>query len=144
MKPPADIIRQLLIDASLGTQGPSADWSVFVSFLPGNPDDAICVYDTAGKLDGRLMEDGTQIEHPGIQVMVRGMSYLETWEKAKTIASAFDAWTVSSIAVESGESYTLYNISRSGDILPLGMEAEGDRRRLLFSINATVTVRQNE
>jgi len=49
MSSPADIIRQLLLD--MGLVATSGSWTAFVSFLPESPDNAICVYDTAGKLD---------------------------------------------------------------------------------------------
>jgi len=135
---PADVIRQLLLDLDLGTD--EGDWTVFVSFLPDVPDIALCVYDTSGKMDGRIMKTGEQIEHPGIQIMVRGTDHPTTWQKAKDITDSLDQVRRSLVALDSESSYILHNVSRSGAIVPLGVETEGSKRRHLFSINATVTI----
>jgi len=142
MSSPAEIIRQLLLDLDLGGEV-AGSWPVFVSFLPGTPDSALCVYDTAGKQDGRIMSTGDQVIHPGIQIMVRGFVYPEARAKAESIAAALDAQQRSEVVMESDASYILHNVSRTGDIIPLGVEQEGDRRRHLFSINAVVTINQN-
>jgi len=136
-------MRQLLIDLALGDEL-SGSWPVFVSFLPGTPDSALCVYDTSGRQDGRIMATGEKVIHPGIQIMVRGFVYPEVRAKAESIAAALDAQQRSEVVMESAVSYILHNVSRTGDILPLGVEQEGDRRRHLFSINAVVTINQTE
>jgi len=142
MSSPADVIRQLLIDLSLGGRL-DGSWPVFVSFLPGTPDSALCVYDTSGRPDGRIMVTGEKVIHPGIQIMVRGFVYPDARAKAESIAVALDAQQRSEVVMESDASYILHNVSRTGDIIPLGMEQEGDRRRHLFSINAVVTIKPN-
>jgi len=144
MSSPADIIRQLLIDLNLATEGLTSSWPVFVSFLPGTPDNALGIYDTAGKLDGRIMQSGEQVAHPGIQVVVRGSIYPDARKKAEDIAVALDAQIRTIVVMDSMDSYILHNVSRSGDIIPLGVEQEGDRRRHLLSINAVVTINQIE
>lgn len=75
--------------------------------------------------------------------MVRGFVYPEARAKAESIAAALDAQQRSEVVMESDASYILHNVSRTGDIIPLGVEQEGDRRRHLFSINAVVTINQN-
>lgn len=138
MKPPADIIRQLLIDLGLGAA--VGDWTTYVSFLPSDPEKALCVYDTVGRIDGRLMQTGEQIEHPGIQIRVRGADYVTTWEKAKAIALALDAVNQNLVSISSDETYTINNVSRSGPVIPLGMEVEGTARHYHFTINAVLTI----
>ena len=140
MNSPADLVYQLLVDLQLGSAGVgSEDWPVFVSFLPDVPDESICVYDTAGRLDGRLMLTGEQVEHPGIQIRVRGKDYSDTHKKAQAIAVELDSQKRKLVELESGEFFTLINFSRTGSILSLGMEQEGDRRRFHFTINAVLT-----
>jgi hypothetical protein len=141
---PSDIVRQLLVDLGHVAVGIEEAWSGFVGFLPASPDSALCFYDTAGVLNGRLMKTGEQIEHRGIQITVRGASYTETWWKAESIARALDAVKGSSVAMDSESIYILHNVSRSGAILPVGVEEEGDRRRHLFTVNATVTVTKEQ
>ena len=84
--------------------------------------------------------NGTQVNHPGIQIEVRGISYTATWTKAHTIALALDSIKGTVVDVSSEESFSLQNVSRKGDIIPVGIEdAPEDRHRRLFTINATVT-----
>lgn len=138
MSSPAEIICQLLLDLTLAND--TGDWTVYVSFFPDDPDSAICVYDMVGKKDGRLMKTGEQIEHPGIQIMVRSASYPEGWKKAEGIALALDTQRKSVVAADSENSYIVHNVSRTGNILHAGQEMEGDRRRHLFVVNALVTI----
>lgn len=142
MSSPADIIYQFLLDAGLAVDT-AGDWQAFVGVLPDAPDNAVCINDTAGREDGRLMADGKKIIHPGIQVTVRGLDYAQAWTKANDIAQAMDAVRLVSVAVDSSTNYLLHNISRSGDIIPMGLEPDSDRRRHLFAVNATVTLSQN-
>jgi len=142
MNSPADVIRQLLIELDLGTEQ-AGTWPVFVSFLPGTPDNALGIYDTAGKMNGRIMRTGEKIVHPGVQVVVRGSSYIDVIKKVTDIALALDAQCRTIVVMDSANSYILHNVSRSGDVIPLGVEQEGDRRRHLFTINAVVTMSSN-
>ena len=138
MSSPADILYQALLD--LGLIESSGRWTGYVSFLPNTPDDAVCVYDTAGRIDARLMLTGEQIVHPGVQVRVRGLSYSAVWEKANEIALAMDGLGRIDVALSSSEAYTLINVSRTGDIVPVGIEEENGRRRHHFTINAVITL----
>lgn len=137
---PADVIAQFLIDENLASSDIAAEWYVYVSFLPQEPNDALCIYDTSGKMDGRIMRTGEQIVHPGIQVMVRHANYVTAWNKADALARAFDAVRKTSVALDSENNYILHNVSRTGDIMHVGAELEGDRRRHLFTVNAIVTI----
>lgn len=137
MNSPANIIRRHLIDRAYGAA--TGNWATFVSFLPNDPNQAICIYDTAGRMDGRLMRDGFQIIHPGVQILVRGKTYLETYRKAKTIALYLDTIQGFSVVMAGDAVYLLRNVSRTGDLMPLGVETDGDRRRYLFAINAVLT-----
>lgn len=140
MSSPAEIIRQFLIDREAGSNPLDAeDWPVFVSFLPSSPDNAICVYDTMGQLDGRIMTTGEQVTHPGVQIYTRGLNYPAVWDKIQAIASALDLQRASIVATDINHSYKLQNVSRTSDVLSLGIEQEGDRRRYQVVINALLT-----
>lgn len=143
MTPNADIIRKLLIDLELGSSAPPTAWPVYVAFLPNEIDNVISCYDTAGTSDGRLMKDGKRIEHPGVQIRVRSLKYLGGWQKVQTIAEALDAQKNTIVTVGS-DSFTLKNISRTGAILPMGVDPEDDRKRFNFTVNAILTVSINE
>lgn len=138
MSPNADIIRQVIIDGGLGADS-GLVWPVNTGFLPDEVDDAIVVYDTSGIKDGRVMTTGEQVTHPGVQVRVRGISYPDVFKKAQDIAAELD--NTFGISIDMGaDSYRISNISRIGDILPMGVEVDGDRRRFNFTINAVLTI----
>lgn len=138
MSPSSEIIRQLLIDGDKGSE--EGDWPIYVAFFPPKPDEAICVFDMPGKFDGRIMQTGEKIEHPGIQIMVRGREYLTTWRKVNDIALFLDIQFNVTVALSTEEAYFVNNISRVGPLTPLGVEPE-DRRRHHFAINAMLTTR---
>lgn len=142
MNTPANIIHTLLIERGHITN--TGKWKGYVAFLPDDPHESVCLYDTPGRPDGRLHRGGTQIIHPGIQIEVRGRTYLEGWQKTQAIALFLDTVNKISVAMESDVSYVLHNISRTGDIFPLGVEGDGDRKRHRFVINAVVTVTESE
>jgi hypothetical protein len=145
--PAADILRLVLVDADLG-ESTGSSWPIYVSFLPGDaPDDSIVVYDTAGVLDGRSMRTGDKFTHPGVQALIRSAKYGNGFHKARRIAGAMDRVKRARVVISSGAfagTYTVDNISRTGDVLPVGVEEEGDRRRHRFTVNAILTVTKND
>ncbi len=140
---PAQIIRKVLIGASLAVDSTTAAWSIFTSNLPESPDTAVAVYDTVGTPDGRLMT-GERIEHPGIQIRLRTASYPDGWNRAKDIAAVLDAIHNFEVTISVTEKWKLQNVSRTAPIIPLGIETEGDRKRHNFSINAIITMSRME
>lgn len=132
----------LVIYSFLQAQGveESAAWKMYISFLPDDEDKVIGIFDTAGFQDGRLMADGKQIIHPGVQITVRSLEYKDGWDKANAIALLLDAAKKVSVAVESDGVYTLHNVSRRGDIIPIGTELINDRRRHVFTMNMIATI----
>lgn len=116
----------------------------YVAVLPEAPDETVGFFDTAGRFDGRIMRTGERIEHPGVQIQVRGKNYLETYQRAKDLSLLLDGVIRQTVYIQSDEVYTLHNVSRSGAIIPVGIEIAGSRRRHLFTINMTVTVTEDE
>lgn len=137
MSSPADIIYALLDDLDIPQSG---NWAMFVGFLPDAPDNAICIYDADGRMDGRIMSSGERIIHPGVLIMVRSLDYREGWDKAETIALLLDEQQKVSVAVESDGTYILDCVSRTSPVVSVGMEQINDRRRNGFTINMTITV----
>lgn len=142
MSSPAQVIRKLLIDLNLAPNSQTAVWAPFTAFLPDTPDTALAVYDTAGTQNGRIMATGEKIEHPGIQIRFRSASYATAWEKATAVKDALDAQMNKLVTISPSEKYRIQNISRQGNILNMGMEEEGDRRRFNLTINAILTMRK--
>lgn len=137
---PAEIIRHLLVDLQLGNY--NGAWPVSIAIAQPLPDAAIIVYDTAGKLDGRLMATGEVISHPGVQIRIRGPIYPDTWGKAFAIAEKLSEVNRSLVAVASDKAYLVVSLNQEGDILPLGLVTEGDRTNHNFTVNITTTIEE--
>lgn len=136
---PAEAISILLSDRGLGvTPRPglkNMKWPIFISSIPENPDEVICLYDTAGIPDGRMMESGEQIIHPGVQIRVRSNKYQDGWEKCEAIGRHLDSLHRQQIT--RGEvNYIIHSITRRPTIA-MGREQDGTRQN--FSINITFT-----
>jgi hypothetical protein len=114
---------------------------VFVSQLPDKRDLAICIYDTTGVRDGRLMRTGEVSIHPGVHLRVRAPDYQTGWEVGNALAGTLDGLMCSVIILDD-QSYTLWNVSRQGPLLYLGEEP--DKRREAFTLDAIMTVTETE
>lgn len=132
----AEIVHQFLNDA--GIIDLSGDWPGYISFMPANPDQAVCIYDMTGSTDGRLM-DGTQIHHPGVQIQIRSTTYAIGWAKAAEITNALDGQIKTLVPVESDAVYILHNASRRGAIHAIGIDKEDRNRRHNFSVHVMLT-----
>ena len=149
---PGQVIQQMLEDLGIGHVPPesgviTADWPIFWDYLPDAPDNAICVYDTDPRNQGRIHFTGEQIEQYGIQVRVRGTSVELTQLKAKSVAVAFDSHvlrrqvTVDTPAAIAG--YVVQSVNRVSGPIRLGVEAGVSRRRS-FTINAVTSLRMDD
>ena len=130
---PAVLLRDSLISAGLGVL-PSAggSWPVYVSNLPDDPRQALCVYDTTSATDGRYQTTGEVVTHPGFQIRIRAASYADGWAKAAAVCNHLD-----SVQNESVSGYTLLAVTRQGEPLSLGVEpdSQGNQRFYGFTIN---------
>ena len=139
---PADIIRDLLIDLSLGTLPTNnTAWPVFRSNQPDSPDNSICVFDTENELQGRRQTDGVTIEFYGILIRVRGVDYSTGFNKAKDIAHQLDTEVLRDDVTIGSDTYRVQAVTRRGGVLSLGSELGVSRRRL-FTINAVASIYQ--
>lgn len=135
--PQCQIIAKALISQAIGT-APSAkkDWLVASSYMSDSPDNQITVYDTTPRGDGRLMS-GPSIEHPGIQVRVRGRDYLSGWNKIKEIRDYFDTIHNLVVSFGVGDTETIQSISQGG-IIHVGRDETENRE--VFTLNAALTL----
>ena len=139
---PADIIRQLLIDLSLGTApADSGSWPIYVSAVPDTPDSIVTVTDTTGKDDGRLMNGGERQEHHGFQIAIRAVTHAAGFTKARAIAVSIDEDVDNADVTVSSSSYVVYAISRISGVIVAGKNPPTSKRNL-FTINAVVALRQ--
>lgn len=142
---PAEIVLQYLLDYSpsdpVGNEPDADEWPIYFSQVPTEPDNTITVFDTAGRGDGRLGRTREVITHPGIQVRVRGATHAVAWAKVLQVIAALDAVQRTNVVLE-GKTYQIATITRQGTPMFMGPEPQSDRTRLLFSINALLSVRE--
>lgn len=141
---PARIIHQLLLDLELVTDPEDGDaWPGFYRTEPDTPDDLVTVFNTLGRQDGRSNIDGYVFEHKGFQVKVRSGGNLAedlAYDKASEIADALDRLVVRAEVTIESSIYYIQCISRTGDIMSLGLEPATGRRHA-FTINAVAPFR---
>lgn len=140
---PAQILQYYLDDQLLATL-PESDgsWPVFAGLLPDTPSNAICVYNTESKLDGRENINGEMQEHHGIQIRFRSDTYSAGWQKAVAVALNLDALHRVEVPIGS-ETYLIQAVSRTGGIIDLSMDEVPATRRRNFVLNALMSVREN-
>lgn len=144
---PAEIIAQMMDDLGLadledtGTGDPLTGWTVFPLHLPENPEQAILVKDTAGRLHGRSQPTGVTGEHYGIQLLVRSSEDVSTpYIKLKHVLEYFDTEvkreTVSLADGVVTRVYRVNAITRISTAIPAG----NDGRRFFFSGNFLASI----
>jgi hypothetical protein len=116
------------------------DWPISYDTIANAPDNALCVYNTDGRLDGRIMNTGEVVEHPGIEIKIRGTGSGVAYRKAVSLANFLDTICGAPVAIDA-KRYILAAITRTTPVLRLGQE-EG-QQRFLYTINAILTVREN-
>lgn len=143
---PAVVMQELLI-ASGKCTAPEAGgaWPVYSTTEPGAPDEAVTVYDTAGRDLGRNMVDPERDEHHGMQIRVRARTFDRGYAKIRDLAVYLDAVvhavvTVVDLVGTVSSSYVVHDVIRTSDVAPLGAEQGGARQ--LFTFNVVVHLRQ--
>ncbi len=140
--PPNFVLRTLLVSLGGGTL-PSASgaWPIGVGQATDTPDNAIVIYNTAGRTEGRRQNDGQTHEKYGVQVMVRSGDEKTGYAKANALAVLMDAINYSGVSIDSS-GYLVYGVNRVGTIISLGKN-EPISNRNIFTINATISLRQS-
>lgn len=149
---PSRIIKQFFIDEGLGSD-PDTDlggeWPVYRGREPDRPDSLIRVHDTEGTAEGYTQGDSERQERHGVQVLVRSVNDDIGYLKARTLALALDGITRYHLTVDAdgtgtadaGARYQITSVTRTSDVIPLGSDTP-QGKRLLFTVNALVSVRQ--
>lgn len=146
---PARIVRQLLIDLGLAVAGSydssnrytGGAWPVTATSEVDAPDNAITVYDTAGRGDGRSMIDGETFSHYGFQVRVRAADHDTGWAKADSIENGLSKSVYQRTVHVGGSTYLVHCVSGIGDVLSIGKETPASTRRV-FTLNALLSVKK--
>lgn len=144
---PADVLRRALIDLALGvdpTDAAQDAWPIFAGdsqSIPDSPDNLLFVSDTQGTIDGWTQIDGEAQEAEGFQVLVRGRDHNIGWAKADAIKVTLDGIKLRQVGMPDLTRYLLWNVSRSGAVIPVGKESPTSKRRI-FTINGTLSIRK--
>ena len=138
---PAEILRGALVKGGLGvlrSKTPKTAWPIFVGHMPNEPDSAICVYDTGGDKDGRIMKTGESIIHPGWQIRVRAPGHPEAYAKMNAIRKFIDTIRKESVVIGQ-DTYIIDALMLTSGPFSLGQETDGKRREI-FTVNGTMTI----
>jgi hypothetical protein len=141
--PPAAIVKQYLINQSVGVDpvtSPDTDWPIFVGTMPDDDDvmdRALAIFDTTAVMDGRDVQDGEVFLHFGIQVLIRADTYPTGWTRLKLVMDKLDV-ALSVSVVYNSTTYNFVNSSRTSFFV-LGTEPD-KRRRETFSVNSLVAI----
>lgn len=142
---PAEILRQCLIDLGVATdQEDEQPWPAFYALLPGRPDEVITVQNTQGTLDGRLMDEGEYVEHPGFQARLRSRYQRTGWLKAQEVWNTLSAIRRQPVTLPHPETevdvdYTIQSVTLTAPIAVLGQDPDNERREN-FTINGRITL----
>ena len=138
---PARVIRKYLLDVLEGVRVEGTeDWPIFVSSLDDTeetPDQAICVYDTAGILDGKSMKSGETYTHYGISIRVRSIDFDLGWKKTKQLFEVLSE-AQGELVVLDAAAYRIRAVSLTSGIITLGESETRGRRN--WTLNAITSI----
>ena len=140
----ADVIRHLMINLGHGVLPPTSAgdaWPIYRGNEPPAPDNCITVYDAQGVDHGRLMVTSERVIDYGFQIRVRSQTYEVGHTKARQLQVECDDVYQDEVTIDS-TTYIIHAINLTSDVIPLGKE-EGSTSRYLFTINGTVTMKND-
>ena len=147
------IVRQLLIDLGVASDGVNGEWSVFAGSMPDQPDQLIVVYEMIGVKDGRSMIDGEVFTHPAFSIQVRHPTHPGGIVKAGAIATALDGVLRRTVTAydlveptgtgtgTSSISYLVHAISRFSDPFYIGADPRTNYH--LFAFDAKLALEKS-
>lgn len=118
--PPSVDIKDVIENATSLTFGTN----LFISTMPSEPDNSVCLYDTGG-----FPQEQYAYEKPTIQIKIRNNSYLNGYNQARDLKYLLSTGDYNSSDIN-GTRYIL--IKNTSDVLYLGKD---DNNRFLFTIN---------
>jgi hypothetical protein len=143
---PAQVLKAILVQLNLVEAGPTPVNELppcFVSSMPDDPDNAVCIYDTIGRMFGRdFGAKGRQNVFPRVQIKIRSVDY-SGWSTILGIATALDALPATQIMVpDDGLYHYVSNVGRTSQVIALGEEV--GKRRQLWAVNCRIVFQENE
>lgn len=145
-RPQAEIVAEIIISLGLGSIVEEVPvnqlyWPVYAITHGSDIDRLVCVYNTAGRLDGSKQSNGEIQEMFGIQIKVRDISIPSGYSKISAIAKSLDEYyNITPIAIEDSQ-FIVYALTRTSPVLFIGFE-QPENVLPLFTANYTVSIRQ--
>lgn len=132
------LVPYLISKGVASTPGTNNPWPAYTNFLPEMPNEALCVFDTTGEIQGREMRGGAWLEKPGIQVMIRAMTNANGTNRGLKISNALKELYMFNVTLATPtKQYQIHSFQRTSPIYPLGQEEGG--ARLLYTLNGLIT-----
>ena len=132
------LVPYLVFKGVASLPGGTNPWPAYVNFLPELPNEALCIFDTVGEVQGREMRGGKWLEKPGIQIMIRAVSNSNGVNKGLKIINALEQLYKYNVTLTSpAKQYQIHSFKRTSPTYPLGQEEGG--ARLLYTINGLIT-----
>ena len=139
---PADILRYAIIALGHGYR-PSdmneSEWKVYADMEVDKPDNLIVVYNTAGKIKGRMQPTGESVEHNGFQILVRTTDSQSGRKKLAEIERDLLQDIRRTTVTIGTDAYMIKAVHKTSGILPLGKD-QANKERFLFSFNGTIVI----
>lgn len=140
---PAEVVGQMLQNLGAGSDpelDPQLSWPVYVAEEFDTPDDSLTVFDTAGRVLGRNMIDGSLVDAYGLQLRVRSKDHPTGWTKADAVRKALaENSRLVRVTVDSNV-YLVWCADGIGPIIALGNALKSKRK--LFTVNFTASIKQ--
>lgn len=149
---PSQILATLLVQAGKAVFDQNLatplKWTVFTVVVPDAPNRLITIYDTMGIKDGRIMDTGETIVHPGWQIMTRSASPQTGFRIARMLFDYTDIVVNASVPIAAqtiedmlipAATYRVVGLFKSSPIMSAGQD---EKRRFLFTLNGTTTITQ--
>jgi hypothetical protein len=155
MMSPANILRQILVDAGLVTmpgvpqqtvpfQQAPGDGSTlcYTSSLPDDEDQAVLIKGTAGKVFGRQMRGGKTDVHHGVKFNIRSPNDEIGSLLAIALADGVDKIPPLLTVVLNEVSHYVQSVYRTSSVMEMGEER--GKKRQLWSFNVRIAMQNRE
>lgn len=141
---PAQILRQLLVDAGHGTlPASSGTWPVSANKENRALDSTITVYDDEQRDRGRVMTDGSRPVLEAYQIRFRAPTPALAWAKANAVCVALDSVYQETVSITDSDGtrrrYAVHSINR-GPLIPLH-ETTPESSHGVFVCNCTSSIK---
>lgn len=88
--------------------------NTFIGIEPVKPDLTLAIFDVPGRMSKLGMDRAENWDRPSVQLRCRGLEYMETWQRARSVVEYFEG--LANVTV-SGARYILFYVDRGQGFL---------------------------